>query len=341
MFVPGTAAAPATSPWLSVLLPVYDVESYLLPCARSLLDQDLRGVELLFLDDASPDGSGELLQALAAEYPGVVRVSRSATNRSVGATRNALLDAARGEWLWFVDPDDLVEPGAVGSLRRIVDRYRPDLVMCDFRAFIDGGGPPDPGDEHVASFRGPSGVLSRDRDALLRGLFRAGKMHVWTKVFRRDVWPPGLRFVSGRAFQDLALVARLSMEVRTWFHTEQIWMAYRQRPGSIQATLNLAKLDHWMEALEGYAAELLRWEVEVGPRTHAAIADYCARSLMRVGELTDRLAGPGCELRHLRNGARWRSACAWSAERLERSYWLRGRLGRAMRWRRWRRRFGL
>jgi glycosyltransferase involved in cell wall biosynthesis len=331
----------ARSPWLSLLVPVYDVEPYLLPFARSLLAQELDGVELIFVDDGSTDRSAELLETLASAHPGLIHVLRHSTNGGPGAARNALLDEARGEWLWFLDPDDLVEPGAVASLRRILDRHRPDLVMCDFRVFDNRGGAVDPGDDHVASFHGPRREFSVDREALLGGLFRAGKLHLWTNVVRREAWPDSIRFRPRRAFQDLAVMARIAMRVQSWFHTDEVWMSYRQRPGSIQTKLTLDRLEDWMVALEGYAAELRGWEVDVGPGTHAAIADYCARSLIRVTELTDVLAGAGCEPYHRRNVARWHSACPWSPERLERAYWLRGRMGRALRWRRCRRRVGL
>ncbi len=332
------APSPSARPWLSVLLPVYGVERYLPACARSLLAQELDGVELLFVDDASRDSSGAILAALAAGEPGRIRLHRHAENRGPSAGRNTLLDEARGEWLWFVDPDDLVEPGAIASLRRIVQRHRPDLVMCDYRAFEDETGRPScPRDRCVSTFRGPRGVLARDRDALVRGLFRQGKFESWSKVVRRTAWPDALRFAPG-AFEDLRLASRLAMRVESWFHSGEVWIAYRQRRDSMVGAMTVPKLDLWMDALAGYQDELRAWEVAASPATHAAVADYCARSLMSAGALAERLDPEGLE-DHLRRWAqRWRTATALTPGALERRYWLSGRLKRAAQWRRWRRR---
>lgn len=327
------------TPWLSVLLPVHGVERWLPACARSLLTQDLQGVELVFLDDASPDGSAAHLARLEAANQGLVRVLSHQANRGLSAARNTLLEAARGEYLWFVDPDDVVEPGVVASLRRIVRRHAPDLVMCDYRVQRDDGSPLDRGDDHVCTFRGRSELLVRDRDELVRGLFRTGKLHAWSKIVRRGAWPAGLRFPEGRWFEDLAVVSRLLLSVESWLHAPEVWVTYRQRPGSILATLDARKLDDWMTALEGYASALT--PMLPSGRTRRAVAHYCAAAWMRTTELADQLGLPDDDGRRRRWGRLWGSACPWPPARLERAYWLEGKFKRALRWRRWRRRAGL
>ncbi len=298
--------APSTPPWLSVLLPVYGVEPYLLACARSLLAQDLEGVELVFLDDASTDGSAAILEELERAHPHRVRVVWSPENCGLAAARNRLIEAARGEYLWFVDSDDLVEAGAIASLRRIVERHRPELVMCDFRVFLDDGERPDPGDDHVVSFRGRSGALCTDRDELLRGLFQAGKLHAWTKIVRRERWPAEVRFPEGRCFEDLAVIPRIALTVRSYFHAGEVWIGYRQRAGSILSALSLRKLDDWMDALAGYAAELAALEAPPSPRAERAIALFCAQTWMRTAALAEELRAPDLDERLLRYREIWR-----------------------------------
>lgn len=335
------ALEPTRPPWLSILLPVFQVERYLADLARSLLSQDLEGVEVLFLDDASPDSSMAVLRRLRDEHGDRIRLLQHPMRRGVSAARNTLLDAARGERLWFVDPDDVVEPGAVARLRRIVTSHDPDLVMCDFRVFDDAtGAPVDRGDDHVASFRGPSGVLTTDRDALVRGLFLSGKLHPWSKVVRRRAWPAALRFPEGRLFEDLSLMPRVLRNARSFFHAGEVWVAYRRRPESTMGRLTRSKLDDWMAALPDATAALREPGIAFSEATYAAAAHFCATTWMHVGALAEALPSSDGEERRRRYAALWEAACPWPAARIERAYWRSGRLRRALRWRRWSRRPG-
>lgn len=329
------AAAPAReAPWLSVLLPVYGVEAYLDACARSLLSQVGPGVELVFVDDASPDGSAALLEQLQAAHPQQVRVLRHARNLGISAARNTLLDAARGEYLWFVDPDDLVQPGALAALQRTVREHDPDLVTCDFCSFDDATGRPRHARyAHIASFAGPAGTLSRDADALLRGLFHTGRMHPWSKVVRRSLWPPALRFPVGRTFEDLAVMPRLALGVGRHVHVPQVWIGYRQRAGSTLATLTPQRIDDWMSALEGYAQELARSPVRPSAATRFTVAHFCARSFVRAARRGARLGATREDL--ARHARQWQSASPLPADALLRAYARRGWFWRWLQLRFW------
>ena len=113
-------------PYLSVIVPVYNVEAYVERCVRSLLEQDFPDFELLLVDDGSRDRSGSLCDALA-ECDGRIRVFHK-ENGGVSSARNVGLDAARGEWVAFVDSDDWAKPGYLSAL---VDDARkcPDIDL--------------------------------------------------------------------------------------------------------------------------------------------------------------------------------------------------------------------
>lgn len=306
-----------TAPWLSILLPVYRVEPYLLACAESILCQADEGVELVFVDDASPDGSAALIERLQAR-DARVRLLRQERNQGVSAARNRLLDAARGDYLWFVDPDDLMEAGAIARLRNLIEQQSPDLVMCDFRAFDDGSSKPaKPRYQHIPSFVGAA--QGEDLNALLSGLFRAGQMHPWSKIVRRASWPAGLRFPVDRVFEDLAVYPRLALQLHRFVHVPEVWIAYRQRAGSALANLSAARLDEWMSALDGYAAEL----PALSEATRFEIAHFCARTFIRASKRRCRQAQAGEALQ--RFGRQFRAASPLSPEQLLLSYLRRGK----------------
>ena len=122
------------SPWLSILVPVYNVQPYLRECLASVVEQldGDDGVQILLLDDCSTDGSEALMQELARRWPDRLQLLRHERNSGLSAARNTMIDAARGEYLWFLDSDDKLLPGAIASLRAIVQAHAPDVVLCDF-----------------------------------------------------------------------------------------------------------------------------------------------------------------------------------------------------------------
>ncbi|MCK9684960.1 glycosyltransferase family 2 protein [Scleromatobacter humisilvae] len=329
------------SPWISILLPVFDVGAALDTCLASILDQDVAGVELVIVDDASSADDAARIESWRARRPDVMRVVRHARNQGVAAARNTLLDEARGEWLWFVDPDDVVAPGALASLRTIVETSAPDLVMCDFRTFDDA--PEAPGAAvapasvrrpHVRTFEGPSDTLSSDRAALVAGLFRTGQLHPWSKIVRRETWPATLRFPAGRVFEDLAVFPRVALAARTHLHVPRVWISYRQRAGSVLASLDERKLDDWTFALAGFARDLRESPVPQDTGMLFEVSHFCARTLLRAIRRHRRLPSRVGERERLRGYVeRWRESSPLDADALARAYLARGMVGRWAQWR--------
>jgi len=327
-------SAPTPEPpdaiWLSILLPVYDVGPALDECVRSILDQQVGGIELVFVDDASPGDDLSRLRAWQARHPDRIRVVVHARNAGVSEARNTLLSHAHGTYVWFVDPDDLVEPQALASLKRIVDTSRPDLILCDFRTFSESSATRRP---HVCSFEEASNVLSDRRESLVKGLFRTGQLHPWTKIARRAAWPEDLRFPAGRVFEDLAVYPRLALAARTHFHAPEVWIAYRQRAGSILATLDDRKLEDWTMALTGYARDMAATGLQHDADTDFEVSHFCARTALRAMRRYRRLH-PGADTRaafglYL---ARWRDSSPLDSTQLLRAYLARRMWGRWAQW---------
>lgn len=313
------------APWLSLLFPMYRVEPWLAACIESLRPQLEDGIELVFVDDASPDGSAALVQSLLPQ----ARLIRQPHNRGVSAARNRLLDEARGEYLWFIDPDDLVEPGAIARLKAVLATHRPDLVSCDFRVFDDGPSTASvkPRHRHIASFDGPSGVLMTDMDQRLRGYFVHGQFHPWSKIVRRACWPAELRFPEGRVFEDMAVYPRLLLHTPRHVHVAEVWIAYRQRGGSLLSQLDERRLDDWTWALDGLAAEL----PPLSDDTRFEIAHFCARTLLRAKRR--RLQLGGAARAGLRTDAeRFARSSPLSRQALLAAYIRRGRWLRGLQW---------
>lgn len=278
--IPGTRA---TSPWVSILIPVHNVAEYLAACIDSVMQQADDGVEVIALDDCSTDGSRALLHTLAARFEGRLCVLAHERNGGLSAARNTLIDAASGTYLWFLDSDDKLLPGAVAELRDIVERHAPELVICDFRVWRERVRLKHRlrGELHRKTFDGPAAQLSRDRCAALAGMLSTGQLHAWSKIGLRALWADDLRFPPGRYFEDMATMPLLALRAASFYYQPRPWVAYRQRGSSILATMNPQKCLDQSRALEGLARALASGAggCHDDARVRLAMAQQSARNL--------------------------------------------------------------
>jgi glycosyltransferase involved in cell wall biosynthesis len=120
-------------PVISIIVPVYKVEPYLRRCIESILAQTFSDIECILIDDGSPDNCSVICDEYAQKDGRIVVIHQE--NRGVSAARNAGLEAARGEWIGFVDSDDWIEPNMYESLLEACVAKDSDLAVCN--AFIE------------------------------------------------------------------------------------------------------------------------------------------------------------------------------------------------------------
>ena len=121
--------------FLSFVVPVYNAEKYLPQCLDSLLAQDIPDYEILCVNDGSTDRSGEILDIYQEKHPQIRVIHKE--NGGVVTARNAGMAQARGEYIWFVDADDLVQGNILGKLRSLVEQSGCDRLVLSGYAFAD------------------------------------------------------------------------------------------------------------------------------------------------------------------------------------------------------------
>ena len=163
---------------LSVIVPVYKAEKHLKNCVDSLLDSSISGYEIILVDDGSPDSCGDICDAYAAAHAAVKAVHK--TNGGLADARNAGLDAALGEYVVFVDADDVTDPGyiayVIGQTGRQSDP-RDLYVLPHFTDHTEAGSSVlHPLDEEP---------LLTPAEAVIK-LEKAGALNfAWNKIYRR------------------------------------------------------------------------------------------------------------------------------------------------------------
>lgn len=115
---------------VSVIVPVYGVEKYLRRTVDALLGQTYKNLQIILVDDGSPDGCGAICDEYAQRDGRVLALHQK--NAGVSAARNAGLDAARGEWVAFCDGDDWFEPAMVERLLTAAREEQADFAVCDY-----------------------------------------------------------------------------------------------------------------------------------------------------------------------------------------------------------------
>ena len=114
-------------PKISVIIPVYKVEQYLPECLDSIINQTYKNLEIICIDDGSPDNSGKILDEYASKDNRIRVIHKE--NGGISSARNAGLDIATGDWISFVDSDDWLDINTYEKLLSSADEANTDIVM--------------------------------------------------------------------------------------------------------------------------------------------------------------------------------------------------------------------
>ncbi|MBQ4600634.1 MAG: glycosyltransferase [Oscillospiraceae bacterium] len=207
---------------VSIIVPVYNIENYLSRCMESLLGQTCREVEILLVDDGSTDGSGRLCDGYAQRDSRVKVIHKE--NGGLSDARNAGLDAAKGEWLLFVDGDDYLATNAVEMLLSYAGEDT-DFVQFHYRE-TDGTWQPESQSGEASLCADPKQMFQR-----LYGLGGVAASSC-TKLWNRRVFD-GVRFQKGILHEDEELLNRVLPGCKKAVYTDLVLYGYVMRPGSI------------------------------------------------------------------------------------------------------------
>ena len=183
----------AATPLISIIVPVYNVEHVLDRCIASLVAQTYPNLEIILVDDGSPDASAGKCDAWN-EKDQRIRVIHQ-ENRGLSEARNTGIDAATGEYLAFVDSDDYVEPEYIESLLSAAQRNNADMVVC---SYVDE-------DEHCHPKEETPFVeheMNIDSHQCMEGIYRHMEFVLaWNKLYKAKIWET-YRYPSGKLHED-------------------------------------------------------------------------------------------------------------------------------------------
>ena len=279
---------------ITLAIPVYNMESLLGRCMDAMLSQTSRDFEIVLVDDGSTDSSPSLCDGYAAAHPDLIRVVHK-PNGGLSSARNAGIDAARGEFIIFPDPDDWTEPQYVEHLLKLQREYHADLVCTGYFVATDEASVPGSPEAGVSVLSG--------RDAR-RGLLLHPVMNgfAWNKLYRLSI----IREHDLRFLDDVGTTEDLDFAYRYLAHAKTVCHApglrtyhYYQRPGAATHSGYSPKKLGSIRTYEKILADTSDPELADAARDEICVTAVNLLWAWEMGERTDR-AGRKALLGHIR-----------------------------------------
>lgn len=210
---------------LSVIIPVYNVESYLVRCVDSILGQTYPHLEVILVNDGSKDGSGSICDSYAQKDSRVRVIHKE--NGGLSSARNAGMDIATGEYITFVDSDDWIETDAYEHFLGLMEQYQVKLV-CGGNYDVDE----KTGEKTLGVCPEKEELITAQEMVRRMFLWQGCDSSVCDKIFHRELLET-FRFPEGKVCEDVAVTYKIILSTDRAVLSERPFYNYLHRAGSI------------------------------------------------------------------------------------------------------------
>ena len=221
-------------PKVSVIVPVYNVEHYLVKCLDSLVNQSLQNIEIIVVNDGSKDGSENIIQQYSAKYPDKIK-SFTKENGGLSDARNFGINKATGDYIGFVDSDDYVSEQMFEEMLNLAEKHDAEMVICNIQK-VDEEGNITQKLTQIPNM--PEKIVLESNFSVFSDL----SYFACNKLFKKELFAHK-RFKKGVHFEDIQLIPQLLLECKTIAQTQNFHYQYLERQDSISKTHNEKGLD--------------------------------------------------------------------------------------------------
>jgi len=219
---------------VSVIVPVYNVESYLEKCLQSLVQQSLQEIEIIAVNDGSTDASQSILEQFQTQFPTKIKVFQK-ENGGLSDARNYAIDRASGEFLAFVDSDDYVSENMMEEMYSLAIKHNAEMVICNLQKVDERG-------NVIQKLTQLPNMPEKIDLASHFSVFSDISYFACNKMFKKTLFD-GKRFVKGMHFEDIELIPQLLLQCKTVAKTDAFHYQYFERANSISKTHTEKGLD--------------------------------------------------------------------------------------------------
>ena len=233
---------------VSMIIPVYNVRDYLRKCLDSVAAQTYKALEVIVVNDGSPDDSLEIILECTAKYPHFS--CYTIENRGQGGARNYGMEQATGDYIMFLDSDDYIAPNCVEALVSAAESTGSDMVVANCYDVREDGSILD---AYKNVYKSAVTNLAQEPEILFN------RVAPWGKLYKRELLE-GLQFACRVWYEDMRLIPKLYLRASKVCYIEDALVYYVQRRGS---TMNNKNYRRNLEVIEAFQ-DLLGWFREQG-----------------------------------------------------------------------------
>lgn len=234
--------------YLSIIVPVYNVEKYIRECIGSIFCQGLEDefFEVIIVNDGSKDNSIDLISDYNNQHSNIQIVDQE--NQGLSEARNNGLRKATGEYVLFLDSDDLLVKGSLKSLMDCMINSMADMAMANFVKLNDDQ--IDSFVHKVVPVSSANPIEMKGEEALVK-FFNPRECFVWRTIYRRQfLLDSGIKFIPGIYFEDVPFTTECYLKAKKCISLPIPFYIYRQRPNSIVSSVNKKKVSDFNVIIE-------------------------------------------------------------------------------------------
>lgn len=228
---------------ISVIIPAYNVESYIEKCIDSVLKQTYKNIEIIIVDDGSTDSTGKLCDKYKSKYNNIQVIHQQ--NAGLPAARNTGLKHATGDYIGFIDSDDYIYDDMYETLVENITKMNADISMIQFCYEIN--------DKRVYKDSTNKVEVLNSNEALIE-LLKDKRIHnfAWNKLYKAELWKKH-KFKAGRVYEDFEVMYKIFLDCKKIVYIDSIKYVYVQRNNSIMHNqISKYSLDRLNAVMERY-----------------------------------------------------------------------------------------
>ncbi len=233
-----------TKDLISIIVPFYNVEKYASKCIKSVINQTYKNIEIILIDDGSPDNCGKICDEYAKKDKRIKVIHKK--NGGLSDARNTGLKIAKGKYIGFVDSDDYIANDMYEYLYKLIKDNNADISMCSVHEFFEN-------DTIEIKESNEEEIVYSKEDAIKELLLdKKIRSHSWNKLYKKELFS-NIEYPFGKKMEDIAVTYKLFLKSNKIVYGNQIKYFYLQRSNGIMLSKNTNMwIDYYELSIERY-----------------------------------------------------------------------------------------
>ena len=225
---------------VSIIVPIFKVEEYLNRCIISLVHQTYTNIEIILVDDGSPDNSGVMCDSWAKKDTRIKVIHKK--NGGLSSARNEGLKIAKGDYIAFIDSDDWVSINFIEDMITAGEKYNGDIIICRFADVLPDG-------RIEVDCKTPTKIKCLSKKEFCEKILKDREIsnHVWRKLYKRNILKEDI-FPVGKNFEDIFVMPIVSEQIKKAVQIPNIDYFYRQNINGIVNDASVKNYENYLEA---------------------------------------------------------------------------------------------